>query len=378
MSFLRDAKEHWENIWMPQIPQQSKGKSEIEFERDRQYETKWIWYHTILAAVAEFSTIRQSLNLFFIFIFASLVGCTISLPYLPESQQLERGSLPQPDVAVDIPYLRSCTDSPIRTLKFNSSYPVTVLVHGCNGSAGRFRSLAQLYAFHGQQAVCFSYNDRDSLVDISGQLITALDSLASHIRNRNLMVIGHSMGGLVARKAMERDRRGEWQNDDVSIKLATVSAPFPGIEIASHCGIKFLHWLSLGTVPGICWAITGDNWYEITSASNFIRYPEPLLKSVQRYLKVVTDERDTCRSKSKNGSCIESDHVFSLAEQYHPVIDNYKQLINVEVEAGHVEIVGYKHVAPRKLLSILQQQGMLAPTPPERRVALERLLAKLF
>jgi hypothetical protein len=39
-------------------------------------------------------------------------------------------------------------------------------------------------------------------------------------------------------------------------------------------------------------------------------------------------------------------HVFSLAEQYHPVIDNYKQLINVEVEAGHVEIVGYKHVAP--------------------------------
>ena len=378
MSFLRDAKEHWENIWMPQIPQQSKGKSEIEFERDRQYETKWIWYHTILAAVAEFSTIRQSLNLFFIFIFASLVGCTISLPYLPESQQLERGSLPQPDVAVDIPYLRSCTDSPIRTLKFNSSYPVTVLVHGCNGSAGRFRSLAQLYAFHGQQAVCFSYNDRDSLVDISGQLITALDSLASHIRNRNLMVIGHSMGGLVARKAMERDRRGEWQNDDVNIKLATISAPFAGIEIASHCGIKFLHWLSLGTVPGICWAITGDNWYEITSASNFIRYPEPLLKSVQRYLKVVTDERDTCRSKSKNGSCIESDHVFSLAEQYHPVIDNYKQLINVEVEAGHVEIVGYKHVAPRKLLSILQQQGMLAPTPPERRVALERLLAKLF
>ena len=378
MTFLRDAKEYWENIWMPQIPQKSKSKSEIEFERNRQYETKWIWYHTILAAVAEFSIIRQSLNLFFIFIFASLVGCTISLPYLPESQQLERGSLPQPDVVVDIPYLRSCTDSPIRTLKFNSSYPVTVLVHGCNGSAGRFRSLAQLYAFHGQQAVCFSYNDRDRLVDISGQLITALDSLASHIRNRNLMVIGHSMGGLVARKAMERDRRGEWQNDDVSIKLATVSAPFAGIEIASHCGIKLLHWLSLGTVPGICWAITGDNWSEITSASNFIRYPEPLLQSVQRYLKIVTDERDTCRRRNKNGSCLESDHVFSVAEQYHPIIDNYKKLINIEVDAGHVEIVGYKHVAPRKLLSILQQQGMLAPTPPERRVALERLLAKLY
>jgi hypothetical protein len=53
-------------------------------------------------------------------------------------------------------------------------------------------------------------------------------------------------------------------------------------------------------------------------------------------------------------------------------------LINVEVETGHVKIVGYNHVAPRKPLSIVQQQGMLALTPPERRVVLERLLAKLF
>jgi len=47
MGFLRDIKEKWERIWMPQIPPQ--GKSDIELERDKQYETKWVWYHTILA-----------------------------------------------------------------------------------------------------------------------------------------------------------------------------------------------------------------------------------------------------------------------------------------------------------------------------------------
>ncbi len=47
MGFLRDAKEKWERLWMPQIPPQ--GKSDIELERDKQYETKWVWYHTILA-----------------------------------------------------------------------------------------------------------------------------------------------------------------------------------------------------------------------------------------------------------------------------------------------------------------------------------------
>ena len=49
MSFLRNAKEKWEKIWMPQIPPQTQGKSDIELERDKKYETNWVWYHTILA-----------------------------------------------------------------------------------------------------------------------------------------------------------------------------------------------------------------------------------------------------------------------------------------------------------------------------------------
>ena len=321
---------------------------------------------------------RPSATLFFLSILVTLVGCAISPPYVPEPQPLEPGRLPPPNAALNVPHLRPCTDSPDRTLHLNTSYPVTVLVHGCNGSAGRFRSLAQLYAFHGQQAVCFSYDDRESLVLSSGQLISALDELAGNIRDHDLTVIGHSMGGLVARKAMERDRRGEWRRTEASIKLATVSAPLAGIQVASPCGLSLLHWLSLGAVPGICWIVTGDNWHEITSSSDFIQRPGPLLPSVQRYLKVVTDERDTCRRKSTNGNCLESDYVFSLAEQYHPVIDDYPQMVNIEVEAGHVEIVGDKEIAPRKLLAILQQQGLLAPTPPERRAALEHLLAELY
>ena len=310
---------------------------------------------------------------------ALLAGCVVYSPaHVPDPQPLERGRLPVADVAVGIPRLGPCTDSPDRTLRFNSSHPVAVLVHGCNASTGSFRSLAQLYAFHGQQAVCFNYDSRDSLVVSSGQLIAAIDELSGHVRDRSVMVIGHSMGGLVARKAMEGDRRGEWRRDDANLQLVTVSAPLAGIKAASTCGVRPLHWLSLGTLPGLCWVISGDNWYEITAPSDFIRRPGPLLPAVQRYLKVVTDERDTCRSRTAGGLCLESDHIFSVAEQYQPVIDGYPRLTNVEVQSGHVEIVGYKQVAPRKLLAILQQQGMLAPTPPERLSALERLLAELY
>ena len=321
---------------------------------------------------------RRLLIVFFIITFSLFAGCASSSSYVTEPESLERGRLPTPDVAVKVQHLRPCTDSADQTLRFNSNYPVTVLVHGCKGSAGRFRSLAQLYAFHGQQAVCFSYDDRDSLVKSSGQLISAINELASHNHDRKMSIIGHSMGGLVARKAMEAERHKEWQRDSIDIELVTVSAPLAGIKSASTCGKKPLHWLSLGVVPGICWAITGDNWNEITSKSDFIRYPGPLLPFVQKYLKVVTDERDTCRRKDINGACLESDFVFTLTEQYHPVVDNYSQVSNVEVNAGHVEIVGFKQAPPHKLLEILQQQGMLSATPPERRAALNRLLDELY
>ena len=46
MSFFSKIKTRWEDLWMPQV---QSGKSELELERDRQYETKWVWYHTILA-----------------------------------------------------------------------------------------------------------------------------------------------------------------------------------------------------------------------------------------------------------------------------------------------------------------------------------------
>ena len=128
---------------------------------------------------------RPSATLFFLSILVTLAGCAISPPYVPEPQPLEPGRLPPPNAALNVPHLRPCTDSPDRTLHLNTSYPVTVLVHGCNGSAGRFRSLAQLYAFHGQQAVCFSYDDRESLVLSSGQLISALDELAGNIRDHD-------------------------------------------------------------------------------------------------------------------------------------------------------------------------------------------------
>ena len=43
---FNSLKKGWENIWLPRLQE---GKTKIELERDKRYETKWVWYHTILA-----------------------------------------------------------------------------------------------------------------------------------------------------------------------------------------------------------------------------------------------------------------------------------------------------------------------------------------
>ena len=46
MRFFTHIKEKWENNWIPRLQE---GKTKIELERDKRYETNWVWYHTILA-----------------------------------------------------------------------------------------------------------------------------------------------------------------------------------------------------------------------------------------------------------------------------------------------------------------------------------------
>ena len=46
MNLFNKAKEGWENIWLPRLQE---GKTKVELERDKRYEARWVWYHTVLA-----------------------------------------------------------------------------------------------------------------------------------------------------------------------------------------------------------------------------------------------------------------------------------------------------------------------------------------
>jgi pimeloyl-ACP methyl ester carboxylesterase len=305
-----------------------------------------------------------------------LSGCVVRERELPAFYHIELGTLPTTDLTLNIPGLTSCTDNPDHSLHLTSNRPVYVLVHGCFGSSGQFRGLSQVLAFHGQQTVCFTYNDRARLARSAMELRRAVDLLAAQTGAPQVTVIGHSQGALIAHKALTYASFHP-QSEFADFRLVTISGPFGGIATAQTCGKIWLYPLTLGLLPLSCYAVTGAKWTDITFSSKFIREPGTLAPDVSQYLKIDTDERGACRRENRE-RCVEQDAVFSLPEQRNPHIEADLRERRVEVQAGHVEIVGNKQIAPMKLIAILQAQGAIPTTPPERRSAFNQLMTRIY
>lgn len=304
-------------------------------------------------------------------------GCSIKPVLVLTPITDEYPQLPRPDITLNIKGLGPCHDNPDRSLPLNSHQPVTVLVHGCFGSAGRFRSLSKVLAFHGQQSACFSYDDRDSMMLSSRQLADAIEALGSKMIANKITVIGHSQGGLVARKALVATRADPIKSN-AQLELVTVSAPLSGIRAADNCASPFIRIVTLGIMDFVCWIISGDKWHEITYASDYIQKPGKLSTAVKRHLLITTDETGSCRTHDKSGKCVEDDFVFTLEEQNLVGFVSNAVDKKVEVKAGHVEIVGTPGEVPEKLITVLQQQGVIRATDPARTAQFNAFLTHLY
>jgi pimeloyl-ACP methyl ester carboxylesterase len=305
-----------------------------------------------------------------------IAGCIGRKPLEARFPEVASDNSQPDDLILNVPHLSPCTDSPDHTLHLKRKQPVTVLVHGCFGSSGEFRGLAQVLAFHGQQTLCFSYDDRASLTTSARQLRETIDLLVAQTSSSRITVMGHSQGALIAHKSLT-DLNQPPPSKGTELRLVTVSGPFGGIAAAKTCGKRWLYPLTLGLLPLSCYIATGAKWTDITNSSRFIRQPGTLIPEVSSFLKIDTDERGSCR-REKAARCVDTDDVFSLTEQRNNAIETDTRARRIQVIAGHVEIIGDKRMAPMKLISILQQQGVILPTAPDQRSAFNRLLARIY
>jgi pimeloyl-ACP methyl ester carboxylesterase len=249
-------------------------------------------------------------------------------------------------------------------LELDAARPLVLFVpeHGDPGT--RYRELAWRFEREGRQTACFGHDDRESLEESSRRLIQVIEELESRLEPSRIVVIGHSLGGLIARRALTQDRPDALPAGGFTYALVTVAAPFGGIRSSADCGRAWLHALTLGTSALLCNLVAGGMWTEIPPGSVFIRRPGTLLPEVKEEIQVVTDERGACQRRAWDGSCLEPDRVFSVGEQRNPAIERDPRLLRVEVAAGHAEILGQAGIPPAKLIAVLERQRIL--TTPGR------------
>lgn len=308
---------------------------------------------------------------------ASLSACaTVRVPSTP----IRLGEITR----LDLEGIGDCAAPERADLTLDPERPLVVLVHGSHSSADSFRALTQMFALHDQQTVCFRYPDRDSLTASAARLRRGIMRLSQALRRPEIMVFGHSQGGLIARAALAsrdvaskwvearpvlRERRGDNPNarplPEGDYRLVTVSSPFGGIRAASNCGSIPYHIASLGVSLVVCRSISGAKWNEIHPRARMVTKPRTLDPMVREHLTIVTDERDTCRRYSLDGTrCLQDDYVFSLAEQRNRHLERDDRVVESAIVAGHIEVLGVRG-EPQKLLRALQRHGLLTPKLPE-------------
>lgn len=264
-------------------------------------------------------------------------------------------------ISVSVQDLDCCDDFKQKTMTLHADREVIILVHGCKASTGYFTTLKDVFDTRGQQAICFSYDYRDSIELCADRLVKAVETILAEVHPPQITIIGHSQGALLARRALISPKldNSSIAQSDTALRLVTVSGPFNGIASSSHCGSTALHVLSLGVTALICQGIAGSTWGEINPRSDFINNPGDLSGHVYEHLKINTNETNTCRSYDEQGNCMESDFVFSMEEQYNDKVDGDRRVHNVDLNAGHAQVVGLPGQPPFDLMRVLEQHKVL-------------------
>jgi len=237
-------------------------------------------------------------------------------------------------------------------LPLESSKPVVVLVHGINAGPEVFDVLARGLAQRGFQVVRFRYDYEDNLERSADRFVRAVRTLRNLCAPPSITVIAHSMGGLVARRAMTVGRPETLAEPagGLPIRLVTVASPFGGF---SEANLTRLWVVRILAAPfGVM-----ESHANLGSRSSFICQPGSLGANVS-HVKAETEEEGKTRLDWRGRR--ERDTVARRRNQRNPIVDADARARVVHIDAGHVGVIEDHREVPQIFWDALEDSGMLA------------------
>ena len=133
--------------------------------------------------------------------------------------------------------------------------PLVVLIHGYNSSPEKNEGLLQVIRQHGYPTAGFAYPNDFHVFDSAQRLSTELSNFKKTHANRRLVLVSHSMGGLVALECLENAQLNPGNVD----RLIMIAPPTQGTMLARVAVATDIweHWL--GRSNGGPWARWRDS-----------------------------------------------------------------------------------------------------------------------
>ncbi len=197
--------------------------------------------------------------------------------------------------------------------------PLAVVAHGIHPTAGDLDPLVDDLELRGFAVAEFTYDDTQPLEHSARQLGGALGAMLDRSPRDEVTVVAHSMGGLVARRALTGGHASNLAERPTAFVLVTVASPLGGFAVANGAL----------TDP-----LGPDSHDDLGTRAAFVRAPGRLADNV-RHIKLETDERRTWR---RVGDSLTADDVVSLRQQRNPVVDADAAERRV-LRAGHVGVL---------------------------------------
>ncbi len=280
----------------------------------------------------------------------ALAGCAIDPS---ERSELRSGSLSRLEDPTFAPNLvnagvwmpwrfRRAAGAGIYFLDSHDASKIPVLfIHGMYGSPRDFRYLISRLERARFEPWFYYYASGDDLSSTVEHLLHEMDALCAHYNVRSLIIVAHSMGGLIAREFVLRTSESHCSAVPV---LVTLSTPWHGHRAAA--------------IGSLFWPDAVRSWHDVATRSTYLEGLFTTKAGMRRRLPVSTEHHllASVGRDNKRGADLD-DGVVTVASQLRDAAceDSYRIYRFEETHVGILNSAAVAESINRALATVLKQ-----------------------
>ena len=224
-----------------------------------------------------------------------------------------------------------------------SEKKIAILIHGAASESDYLLPLGIILKDRGYEPIQYRYNTDERASDLNLSLKLNLNALIWKINPDEVLIIGHSLGGILARKTLEEITLTP------KITFISISSPFKGMKILSSLKNPLIYQITSLVIKDL-----KKSFIDMAAKSEFLNSYKGIPSHIKHH-QIITDEEGEIRIVHINGKTIDkNDNLVAIEEQTSDLIGPYLQDKH-QIKNGHVSVVNSAGKVSANLAQLLDE-----------------------